>query len=264
MLVNKGYTTLGRAGCQEKFSVDANVPTSLHRTRLIALGNDLFPLPTERGKHEGTMSRVHGTIRFPARTERLCVVLMKEDTEEGSGACTASQDGERRKRRSLNLAWLRGMAGVVHAFWCHAFRCFLPHKVLGGSGTRGEHGMPATGKALWPDARASLVALCAALPREGVVCTTAVPARCVAAAPSTPSVMLLRARRGRALTALLPYRLFPHSPYVAQRLQDKTFPRTHDGAAPGPYRRGALTIERVSVRETRAWHSVKMRSATMK
>ena len=29
-LVSKGYTTLGRAGCQEKMSVDANVTASLH------------------------------------------------------------------------------------------------------------------------------------------------------------------------------------------------------------------------------------------
>jgi hypothetical protein len=124
--------------------------------------------------------------------------------------------------------------------------------------------MPATGQSLWPDARASLVDLCAALPLEGVVGTTEVTNRCVAAAPLTPSVMLLRAGRGRSLTALLPYRLFPHSPYVAQRLQYKTFPMTHDGAAPGQYRRGALPIERVSVRETRAWHSVKMRSVIMR
>jgi hypothetical protein len=79
MRVSRGYGTLARAGCQEKMSVDAHVPTSLHRTRLIALGNDLFPLTTERGKNEVTMSRVHGTIRFPAWTERLCVALMKED-----------------------------------------------------------------------------------------------------------------------------------------------------------------------------------------
>ena len=39
--------------------------------------------------------------------------------------------GERRKRSSLNLAWLRGIAGVVYSFWCHAFRGFLPQKVLG-------------------------------------------------------------------------------------------------------------------------------------
>src|SRR6266568_9098768 len=36
--------------------------------------------------------------------------------------------GERRKRSSLNLAWLRGMAGVVYSFWCHAFSCLLHHK----------------------------------------------------------------------------------------------------------------------------------------
>ena len=127
--------------------------------------------------------------------------------------------GERRKRSSLNLAWLRGMAGVVYSFWCHAFSCLLHHKVLGGSGTRGERGIPATGKALWPDARASVVDLFAALPLEGVVCTTAVTDRCVAAAPSTPYVMLLLAGRGLSLTALLPYRLFPNAPRVAQRLQ---------------------------------------------
>ena len=66
MLVSRGYGTLARAGCQEKMSVDAHVPTSLHQTRLIALCNDLFPLPTERGKNEGTMASGHGTIRFRA------------------------------------------------------------------------------------------------------------------------------------------------------------------------------------------------------
>jgi len=79
MLVSKGYTTLGRAGCQEKMSVDAHVPTSLHRTRLIALCNDLFPLTTERGKNEVPMSSVHGTSRFPGLPDRFCVALMKED-----------------------------------------------------------------------------------------------------------------------------------------------------------------------------------------
>jgi hypothetical protein len=66
MLVSGGYTTLVRVGCQEKMSVDAHVPTSLHRTRWIALYNDLFPLATERGKNEVTMSRVHGTSKFRA------------------------------------------------------------------------------------------------------------------------------------------------------------------------------------------------------
>jgi hypothetical protein len=79
MLVNKGYTTLGRAGCQEKMSVDANVTASLHRTRLIALCNDLFPLTTERGKNEVTMSRVHGTSRSRAGTERLFIGRRTED-----------------------------------------------------------------------------------------------------------------------------------------------------------------------------------------
>ena len=126
---------------------------------------------------------------------------------------------ERRRRRRLNLAWLRGMAGVVYSFWGHAFCCFLPQKVLGDSGTRGKRGMPATGNALWLDTRASLVAFVAALPLEGVVGTTEVTDRCVAAAPSTPYVMLLLAGRGLSLTALLPYRLFPNAPRVAQRLQ---------------------------------------------
>ncbi len=77
--MSRGYTTLVRAGCQEKMSVDTHVTTSLLRTRLIALCNDLFPLTTERGKHEVTMSKVHGTIRFRAWTERLFVELMKKD-----------------------------------------------------------------------------------------------------------------------------------------------------------------------------------------
>ena len=78
--VSGGDTTLGRAGCQEKMSVDAHVPMSWNRTRLIELCNDLFPLPTERGKNEVTMARVHGTIRFRAWTARLCVGRRKEDT----------------------------------------------------------------------------------------------------------------------------------------------------------------------------------------
>jgi hypothetical protein len=78
-LVSRGYATLVRAGCQEKMSDDAHIPTSLHRTRLIALCNDLFPLTTERGKNEVPMSSVHDTIRFRALTERLFVALMKED-----------------------------------------------------------------------------------------------------------------------------------------------------------------------------------------
>ena len=64
-LVSGGYVTLVRAGCQEKISVDAHVPMSLNRTRLIALCNDLFPLTTERGKNEVTMSSVHGTNQVP-------------------------------------------------------------------------------------------------------------------------------------------------------------------------------------------------------
>ena len=79
MLVSRGYTTLVRAGCQEKISVDANVTMSLHRTRLIEPCNDVFPLTTERGKNEVTMARVHGTSRFRAWTERLVVALIKED-----------------------------------------------------------------------------------------------------------------------------------------------------------------------------------------
>ena len=63
--MSKDYPTLGRAGCQEKISVDAHVPTSLHQTRLLALCNDLFPLTTERGKNEVTMSSVHGTNQVP-------------------------------------------------------------------------------------------------------------------------------------------------------------------------------------------------------
>src|SRR5438093_1470378 len=85
MLVSKGYGTLARAGCQEKMSVDAHVPMSLHRMRLIALCNDSFPLPTERGKNEVPMSSGHDTIRFRAWTARLFVVRRTEDTEEGSG-----------------------------------------------------------------------------------------------------------------------------------------------------------------------------------
>jgi hypothetical protein len=61
--VSGGYATLGRAGCQEKLSVDAHVTLSLNRTRLIELCKDLFPLTTERGKNEVTMASVHGTIR---------------------------------------------------------------------------------------------------------------------------------------------------------------------------------------------------------
>ena len=79
MRVSGGYVTLVRAGCQEKMSVDAHVPTSLHRTRWIALCNDLFPLTTERGKHEVTMASGHGTSRFPAWTARLIVARMQED-----------------------------------------------------------------------------------------------------------------------------------------------------------------------------------------
>src|SRR4029453_11202421 len=85
MRVSRGYTTLGRARCQEKISVDDHITTSLNRARLIEQCNGLFPLPIERGKNEVNMSRVHGTIRFRAWTERLCVVRRTEDTEEGSG-----------------------------------------------------------------------------------------------------------------------------------------------------------------------------------
>ena len=46
----------------------------------------MFPLTTECGNNEVTSSSVHGTIRFRAWTERLFVIRMKEDTEEGSGA----------------------------------------------------------------------------------------------------------------------------------------------------------------------------------
>jgi len=65
--------------------VDADVTMSFNRPRLTELCNDLFPLDTKFGKNEVPMSSVHDTIRFRAWTERLCVVLMKEDTEEGSG-----------------------------------------------------------------------------------------------------------------------------------------------------------------------------------
>ncbi len=57
---------LARAGCQEKFSVDANVTASLNRTRLIELCKDLFPLTTDLGKNESTMSSGHGMVRFRA------------------------------------------------------------------------------------------------------------------------------------------------------------------------------------------------------
>ncbi len=64
MRVSGGYVTLVRAGCQEKISVDAHDPTSLHRTRLIEPCNDLFPLTPELGNNEITLSSVHGTVRF--------------------------------------------------------------------------------------------------------------------------------------------------------------------------------------------------------
>jgi hypothetical protein len=83
--VSGGYAMLGRAGCQEKLSVDADVTMSFNRPRLIERCKDLFPLPAERGKNEVPMSRVHGTSRFRAWTARLCVVRRTEDTEEGSG-----------------------------------------------------------------------------------------------------------------------------------------------------------------------------------
>src|SRR6266478_9703115 len=44
MRVSRGKTTLVRAGCQEKLSVDADVTMSFKRPRLTELCNDLFPL----------------------------------------------------------------------------------------------------------------------------------------------------------------------------------------------------------------------------
>ena len=73
------------------------------------------------------MSSVHGTIRFREETERLVVVRRTEDTEEGAGGVlSVPRLGERRKRRSLSLAWLRGIAGVLLFIVVSFFALFTP------------------------------------------------------------------------------------------------------------------------------------------
>jgi hypothetical protein len=47
----------------------------------------------------------------------------KRTRRKAQEACSASQDGERRKRRSLNLAVLRGIAGVMLCFIDSLRRC---------------------------------------------------------------------------------------------------------------------------------------------